>query len=53
MSAGDANEILYKGLNLFVTHTTRPVTLPVRLHVRLLHHADKGTHYRLENIFKL
>jgi hypothetical protein len=38
---------------LFVTHTTRRATLPVRPHVSLLHYADKGTHYRLENIFKL
>jgi hypothetical protein len=53
MSAGDANQILYKGLNPFVRHTSRHVILLGSLHVSLLQYADKGTHYRLENMFKL
>jgi hypothetical protein len=53
MSAGDAKKFLYKGQYPFVKNTTRRVILPVRLHVRLLLHADKETHHRLENTFKL
>jgi hypothetical protein len=53
MSVGDANKILYKGLNPFLRHTACRVILLVSLHVSLLQYADKGTRYRLENMLKL